>query len=95
MMVYDANAIISVVINAPTWRHLACDENANLEGLDISADVLDDIKETPHIIEFATKQRVAQRFNIKVSQRGFHEGDLVVKRVSDPTKRGRLAPNWE
>lgn len=26
---------------------------------------------------------------------GFHKGDLVVKRVIDPKKKGKLAPNWE
>lgn len=25
----------------------------------------------------------------------FHEGDLVVKKVTDATKRGKLTPNWK
>lgn len=48
-----------------------------------------------HIREFIAKQIITQRFNIKVRQMGFHEGDLVVKKVINPTKRGKLDLNWE
>lgn len=45
-----------------------------------------------HVREFAAKQRISQRFNIKVRKKGFHEGDLVVKKVIGPTMKGILAP---
>lgn len=69
-MVYGVDAMILVEINTPTWRRLAFNESINLEGLDVLADLLDEIRETTHVIEFAAKQRIAQRFNIKVRQRG-------------------------
>lgn len=78
-----------------TWRRLAFDESVNLEGLEKSSDLLDEIGETTHIRKFIAKQRIAQRFNIKVRQMGFYKEDLVVKRVTDLMKKGKLAPNWE
>lgn len=79
-MVYGADVMIPVEINTPTWRCLDFNERINSEGLDVSVDLLDEIRETTHIKEFAAKQKIARRFNIKVRQRGFHKGDLVVKK---------------
>lgn len=72
--------MIPIEINTLTWGCLAFDESTNSKGLDISADLLDEIREMAHIKEFTAKQRITQRFNIKVRQRGFHKGDLVVKK---------------
>ena len=30
-----------------------------------------------------------------MKQRGFEVGDLVLKRITNPTKKGKLSPNWE
>lgn len=87
--------MILVEINTPTWRHIAFDENGNSDGLDNFLDLLDDIMETSHIREFTAKQIISRRFNIKVRQKGIHKGYLVVKRVIDPKKKGKLALNWE
>lgn len=56
--------------------------------MDNYADLLDEIKETTHTREFAAKQRISRRFNIKVRKKGFHKGNMMVKRVSDPKKKG-------
>lgn len=66
MMVNGANAMILVEINTLTWRRLAFDESVNSKGLDNSTDLLDEIMEITHIIEFTAKQRITRRFNIKV-----------------------------
>lgn len=57
---------------------LAFDESINSEGLDIFADLLDEVRETTHIIEFTAKQRIAQMFNIKVRQMGFYKGEIFI-----------------
>lgn len=82
-------------INTPTWRHIAFDENANLEGLDNYVDLLDEVKETTHIREFTIKQRIKRRFNIKVRKQGFNKGGMVLKKMNDPKKNVKLAPNRE
>ena len=94
-MIYGADAMVLIEINTLTWRRVSFYESANSNGLDNSAYLLDEVGETTHIRECATKQTIARRFNIKVRQRGFHKGDLVLKRVINPKKKGKLAPNWE
>ena len=94
-MVYGADAMIPVEINTSTWRREHFDENANIDNLNISADQLDEVRESARIREAAAKQRLAKRYNLKVRQRGFQEGDLVLKKVTDPKNKGKLAPNWE
>lgn len=54
-MVYGANAMILVEINTSTWRRLAFNESINSEGLDVSKDLLDEVRETTHVREFAAK----------------------------------------
>lgn len=92
-MVYEAYAIILIEINTSTWRRISFDENTNSDGLDNYANLLDEIREIAHIREFAAKQRIARRFNVKVRKMGFHKGYMVVKRVVDPKNKSKLAPN--
>lgn len=92
-MFYGVDAMMLVEINTPTWRRISFNENTNSGGLDNFADLLDEIRETTHIREFVAKQRIFRRFNIKLRPMGFYKGDLVVKRVTDPEKKGKLAPN--
>lgn len=44
-MVYGAYVMILVEINTPIWRHLDFNESNNSEGLDVSADLLDEVRE--------------------------------------------------
>lgn len=51
------------------------------------------------IQEFATKQRVAIRYNTKVKLRAMKESDMVLKGVMYPTKKGKIflkkeGPYW-
>lgn len=55
-MVYGVDAMVSIEINTPTLRRIAFDESANSEGLDNSTYLLDEVMETTHIREFASKQ---------------------------------------
>lgn len=56
---------------------------------------LDEIRETTHKRGFADKQRIARGFNIEVRQKGSQKGDLMLKEVADPKKKGKFAPNWK
>ena len=66
-----------------------------MDNLNISTDLIDEVRESARIREVAAKQRLAKRYNLKVRQRGFQEGDLVLKKITDPKKKGKLVPNWE
>ena len=60
-----------------------------------SFDLLDEVREATHNREFAVKDKLTKKFNLKVRQRGFHNGDLVPKRITDPENKGKLSPNWK
>ncbi|XP_050908868.1 uncharacterized protein LOC127122603 [Lathyrus oleraceus] len=94
-MVYGDEAMVSVETNVSAWMRIAFDENANSDSLENYAYLLDEAKETAHIKDFLTKQRVARGFNKEVSKKGSHKGDLVLKRVIDPKENGEVTPKWE
>lgn len=48
-----------------------------------------------HVRECIAKQRMAKRFNTRVRPRIFQEGDLVLKKIFDIHKNGKLSLNWE
>ena len=60
-MVYGADAMIPVEINTPTWRREHFDKSANTDNLNISADQLDEVRESARIREAAAKQRLAKK----------------------------------
>ena len=94
-MVFGVDAMIPVEVVLPSWRRENFEEESNKQALQEEADLLDEIRDTTHIREMAAKQRMTRRFNLRVKQRGFKAGDLVLKKVTDPTKKGKLDPNWE
>lgn len=57
--------------------------------------MVEEIREASRIREFAAKDQLAKRFSMKVRQKGFNRGDLVLKRVTDPINKRKLSPNWE
>ena len=94
-MVFGADAMIPVEVVLPSWRRENFEEEANNQALNEEADLLDEMRDAAHVRETAAKQRMTRRFNLRVKQRGFRVGDLVLKKVTDPTKKGKLDPNWE
>ncbi|PNX86397.1 gag-pol polyprotein, partial [Trifolium pratense] len=45
--------------------------------------------------EFQDRRRAARRYNTRVIQRRFREGNLVLKRPMGKDKGGKFAANWE
>jgi len=76
-MVYDTDAMFPVEIDTPTWRR----DNFSEEGIAVSMDIIDEIREHAHIREFFAKQRAARHYNSRVIPREMKEGDLVLKQV--------------
>lgn len=55
-------------------------------GLECVADTIDEIRETAHVREFATKHRVTKRYNCKVQIGEMHKGNLVLKEIVLPAQ---------
>ncbi|CAI8593330.1 unnamed protein product [Vicia faba] len=60
-MVYGANTMISKEINTLLWIRVSFEDSINNEHLSSEADLLDEIINTTHVQEIASKQRIAQR----------------------------------
>ncbi|MCH79825.1 RNA-directed DNA polymerase (Reverse transcriptase) [Trifolium medium] len=93
--VYGTDAMIPVEIDPPSWRRETATLEENTEALQENLDMIEELREKAHFREFATKQRAARRYNTRVIQKRFKEGDLVLKRPMGKDKRGKLAANWE
>ncbi|XP_058775202.1 uncharacterized protein LOC131649458 [Vicia villosa] len=64
-LVYGADTIIPIEINTPTWRRAHFNEDANLEGLNVSTDLVNEVRESTRIREYAAKDRFAIRYSLK------------------------------
>ncbi|XP_077242600.1 uncharacterized protein LOC143883127 [Tasmannia lanceolata] len=89
--------LIPVEIGAPTLRNEHFNEHLNPEGLRTNLDLLEEASERAGIRMAVYQQRVARYQDTKVKERLHRVGDLVLRRtaISQPTKVGKLAPNWE
>ncbi|CAJ2632006.1 unnamed protein product [Trifolium pratense] len=94
-MVYGSDAMIPVEINPPSWRRETTTQEENDRALEENLDMIEERRERAHFREFAIKQRAARRYNTRVKQRSFQEGDLVLKRPMGKDKGGKFAANWE
>ncbi|XP_057739838.1 uncharacterized protein LOC130956919 [Arachis stenosperma] len=92
-LTYGLDAVIPVEIGEPSPRLL-------LKGVEeaVEKDLIDETRETAHLMETALKQRMALRYNGKALKRKFEANDLVLRRndIGLPTPgEGKLAANWE
>lgn len=63
----------------PIWGRCALNVGISLVGLD----------------NLAATLRISRRFDIKVKQRGYHKGGLMIKKVADFKKKGGLVLDGE
>lgn len=82
-MVYEADVMIQLEVNSPTYHRINFDNSLNEDGLDNSVDLIEEIKRMDHVRECAMKQIMARRFNTRVRLGIFQEGDLVLKKVTN------------
>lgn len=94
-MLYVTDAMIPLEVNSPTWRRINFDDNLNKEGLDNSADLIEEIIRMTHVRKCAAKHRMARRFNTRVRLRIFQKGDFVLKKITSTEKKGKFSLNWE
>lgn len=57
--------------------------------------MLDEVREAAHLREFAAKQRVAQRYNSKVTPKEMQQSNLVLRKMVKSDGAGKLSTNWE
>ena len=96
-LAFGIDAIIPVEIGRTSLRILNPPaEYSQLIKEDL--DLNEEIHETAKLTDLARKQRLWQRYNLKVQTMKFQVGDLVLRRANignKNTKDGKLAANWE
>ena len=97
-LAYGAEAMIPVEVGMPSYRRAYFDPRHNDENLQVSLDLIEELRNSAEVKVAAYQQRVAKYFNSRVKYRHFRIGDLVLRKVMNNTKElgaGPLGPNWE
>ncbi|RDY13460.1 Tf2-8, partial [Mucuna pruriens] len=88
-LTYGSEAVIPVEIGEPSPRTALFDPTANEEELRANLDLLQETREIAHIKEYAVKARAARRYDRRMIQRDFQEGDLVGRAIQSSRKGGK------
>jgi len=96
--VFGAEAVLPIEHKLISFRVQNYEPEDNEAKLRASLDLLEE-KQSKVAEKVAVYQsKIARHFNKKVRARNFKEGDLVLRKVTQNTRRmsdGVLAPNWE
>ncbi|XP_072078089.1 uncharacterized protein [Arachis hypogaea] len=81
-LTYGVDVVIPVEIGELNLRLLLSGGEEAVEK-----DLIDETREMAYLRETKLKQRIALQYNGKVLGRSFEEGDLVLRRLTDPRRR--------
>ncbi|GFZ19883.1 hypothetical protein Acr_28g0005880 [Actinidia rufa] len=97
-MVFGTESVIPVEIGMPSFRISNFDKESNEAELRLNLDLLEEKRENAELHQMAYKCQVAKYYNLRVRHRSFLSSDLVLRKVTLPTKEpnaGKLGPTWE
>ncbi|GFZ18414.1 hypothetical protein Acr_27g0001530 [Actinidia rufa] len=97
-MVFGTKSVVPVEIGMPSFRISNFDKESNEAELRLNLDLLEEKRENAGLRQMAYKCQVAKYYNQRVRHRSFLPGDLVLQKVTLPTKEpnaGKLGPTWE
>ncbi|MCH87820.1 RNA-directed DNA polymerase (Reverse transcriptase), partial [Trifolium medium] len=95
-LTYGTEAVIPVEIEELTWRTTQpVPEEANNKALREELDLVEELRTTASLREASLKQKIAARHDLKVIEREFDVGSLVLRRNAKDFNHGKLTANWE
>ncbi|GFS37212.1 hypothetical protein Acr_00g0050680 [Actinidia rufa] len=97
-MVFGTESVIPVEIGMPSFRISNFDKESNEAELRLNLDLLEEKRENAELCQMAYKCQVTKYYNQRVRRRSFLPSDLVLRKVTLPTKEpnaGKLGPTWE
>ena len=97
-LAFGHEAVIPAEVGIETHRTKYYDETVNMEHMLLDLDLLDEKREAARGRAAIYQQKVAKFYNKNVRLRQFQEGDLVLRKVNQSTKKpadGVLGPSWE
>ena len=97
-MTFGTKAVVPVEIGLTIFRIAMYDDQQNDEHIRLNLDLVDEVQEKAEARMKRYQKNMAHYHNMKVKQRQFDIGALVLQKVTlvtrDPTQ-GKLGPNWE
>ena len=96
-LTFGVKEVVPVEVRVPSTQLENYDEQTNMKRLRANLDLLEEVQERAHTRMAAYQHQMAQNYNSRIKSKCFKVGDLVLRgaEVSQPGKRGKLAPNWE
>ncbi|GFY90877.1 hypothetical protein Acr_07g0010730 [Actinidia rufa] len=94
-MVFGTESVIPVEIGMPSFRISNFDKESNEAELRLNLDLLEEKRENAELRQMAYKCQVSKYYNQRVRHRSFLPGDLILRKVTLPTKEpnaGKLGP---
>ena len=96
-LAYGAEAVVPLEITHTSSRVQQYEPEANEEGMRLALDMIDEIRDEAHAKIVENQKRASYYYNLRVKERYFREGDLVLRKIeaSGVGPKGKMAPNWE
>ena len=69
--------MILVELGEVSWRIANFDEESNANSLRVNLDLVQEVREEARVREEAAKLRAPRRYNTRLRERSFQNGDLV------------------
>ena len=94
-LAFGIEAVISIMIEAPSTWVKNYDEQTNSKRLRTDLDLLEEAQERAHIRMVTYQYKVARYYNSRVRSKTFKVGDLVSHKakIFQPSECGKLGPN--
>ncbi|RDY09298.1 Retrovirus-related Pol polyprotein, partial [Mucuna pruriens] len=94
-LTFKTESVIPVEIGESSTQTTLFEPSENEDELRANLDMLQEVRETAHIREYAVKTRVAKMYNKKVVPRNFKPQDLVLRKIVQKTESNKFMPSWE
>ncbi|RDX93759.1 Pol polyprotein, partial [Mucuna pruriens] len=91
-LTFGTKAVLPLEIGESSARTTLFEQSKNEDELRANLDLLQEVRETAHIREYAIKERVARTFNKRVVPGNFRPQDLVLRRVVQKAEN-KLTPS--
>ncbi|XP_074353957.1 uncharacterized protein LOC141692898 [Apium graveolens] len=97
MLAYGAEVVVPLEITHKSPKIKAYEPEINEEGIRLALDLIDEVRYEANTRNAEHRRRVSLYYNIRVKERFFQQGDLVLRKikVSGVGERGKLTPNLE
>ncbi|XP_072073832.1 uncharacterized protein [Arachis hypogaea] len=95
-LVYGSEAMIPIEVSLQNTRTTNKSDNAQSRRAEL--DLIEETRDISALKQIATRRAIDRKYNKKLRQRTFSEGDLVLRKVEDirkPQAHGKLGANWE